>query len=863
MRSQHVRSCPSPRLLLALGLPCILLLALGCGAIGVQTVTSVRDDESSQVTLFVVIQKALLDDPDIATRWSKHLELVSAYLSNQGMHVEPYDDERTQGLRAAILFDNLTTLNKRLSGKGLSLFDSFALRRWRGAYELDARISAHNIRQRIMEITRLSEEDIVSVNAPLRVRIKLPGVPVTSNADILDDDKELSWIINWMDDTVYTLNAVNKVAARTPAITEPASGARIKDDVEGGIRFAGTGEPGADITLYRTEGAQRQKVGTTVVDARGTWEITSVPFVASGEYGFLVEQSIGQDRLISSATSITYRPITPIVFVPGYWSCRNNLQGLILNDGKELLNSGNRPAYYGPLIANDLQFGAVEIYDPLFHYLITKVGYELNKNLFVACYDWTGTMDDASVRLGAFIQRAYARNGRPVTIVTHSTGGLLARYYIQNHPTLTHEQVGDLIMVGPPNHGVGRVYYTWEGGDLSQEEGTIQSLTRFAFAAQCDLSLFPPLIKSSLPRNPIEISATQQKVYACAHRSVPLQSPANPGERPIAQWFLPDWELLQTPAGPRRDPESLVQALNTPEQIRSLFEGIRGSVTIIAGKSVPTLYQIPVTAPSADDSGRWANGKPSSQIPVKDEGDNTVRFASAGLPEAQVFASRYQLLACEALGEEISMSLDCNHVGGLISAATVKVGQILREQAATEFPAVTRSDWIEIWVQSPVNVLVTDSSGRRFGRDAAGQLVSTIPDTLYGETADPLGPKVMILPQPLAGAYRFDLTGIGSGEYKVYAMASNSDAPLLAETGTIQAGEARTYHATYVVPGTPAAAGDMIPIPAWARPYWEPLAALAPPWAQPYLPFVVIGGASLVVLGVAGTLWRGRARRAR
>ncbi|GAA4010435.1 hypothetical protein GCM10022408_23360 [Hymenobacter fastidiosus] len=70
-------------------------------------------------------------------------------------------------------------------------------------------------------------------------------------------------------------------------------------------------------------------------------------------------------------------------------------------------------------------------------------------------YDWRQDLTEAATRLAAYI-RQHLQN-RPVHIVAHSVGGLVARCFIQDHPELwtamTARGGGRLVLLGTPNFG--------------------------------------------------------------------------------------------------------------------------------------------------------------------------------------------------------------------------------------------------------------------------------------------------------------------------------------------------------------------------------------------------------------------------
>ncbi|MDD9152443.1 hypothetical protein PUY80_07625 [Plantibacter flavus] len=107
------------------------------------------------------------------------------------------------------------------------------------------------------------------------------------------------------------LTAIDRVA-----IESPASGALVESSRP---IFAGTGEPGAGITVRDGEGHTRCE---TTVDPAGRWSCASTEVVESGEAVVRVEQTAAA---LSSTDETTYRVIVPALAVEG--TVRLEIQG--------------------------------------------------------------------------------------------------------------------------------------------------------------------------------------------------------------------------------------------------------------------------------------------------------------------------------------------------------------------------------------------------------------------------------------------------------------------------------------------------------------------------------------------------------
>jgi hypothetical protein len=435
---------------------------------------------------------------------------------------------------------------------------------------------------------------------------------------------------------------------------------------------------------------------------------------------------------------------------------------------------------------------------------------------------------------------------QPVTVITHSNGGIVARYWIQKNPTRTVNQVNDLILVAPPNHGVPRAYYGWEGGDLSYEDKDIRFLLNIALASRCHI--LPPV---RLPVGRLyeeKLRDYQLKVHNCL-RYGQLISPlvyefkSQPDNGIISVgWLLPGGAFLQESEN-RPYPDAPINRLNTPEEIDRLFSGIQGNVYILAGETGPnTQARIPVTQTRAANNPLWEHGRPDAARVGEAEflgiGDGTVLASSAFLPEAAAHPDRYHPFA---------LYPNAGHTGDIIRGAAVlaEIGRIIREGAPQGTSRVEASHTLVVWVESPVSLLLTDPQGRRAGVDTAGQEINEIPGSAYGDTGDPLGPKFILVSEPLSGDYEFTLSGVADGNYALRGLYSGSPEPLIAEEGTIQLGEERVYKKQIF-----AAAGE----------------AFAPPADPgrnrlPVLGFIICSAAALVGCSAAALSIRRRQRR--
>lgn len=766
-------------------------LLLACGIL-FQSSTLIQEDQSSTTTLTIAIDQALLSDPDVASRWEEQVHNISGYLQQRGGVITAYDSTAYSGIQASFSFPDLLTLNSALTGSDISLFQAFTLKRWRGEFVFEARTTSALIRQRMMEITGLSEGELLLVQFPLEISIRLPGQLTRSNSFQTGADSTQTWAINWLVDQEHYLYATSRVPLIPPVIEQPVTGTRIKD-AEAGVDFAGTGEPGADIRLFRVQGSTRTMAARGSAAEDGTWLLPDVAMGEPGEYQFQVEETTDHESALSNLPAIELRPLEPIVFVPGYYACSEGIfqtninwhwtlyptsfpASDLIDTGLLIFTTGN--GFYGPFL---------EYFD--------DQGYQLGKNFFVACYNWAASLPEEAEKLQEVLDwaRVYNTSGLPLTVITHSNGGLVTRYYIQHNPLRARSQISDLIMIAPPNHGVVKTYYAWEGGDISlggTENMALRSLVATALQRRCGILAVP-----NTRDYQVEWHEYQVKVHDCL-RYGKLLSPVvfDLGTAPDNSitsigWLLPNCGS-QT-CGFMQYPDAPISRLNSSDQIDSLFSGIQGNLYILAGSTGnSTLADIPLAARSESDHPLWINGKPNGD-PIKQAGDDTVLVESVFLPEATAFPGRYH---------PYPVFTGADHATGMVQRMDIltTISQIIRESAPSERETATSSsDFLIVWVESPVNLLVIDARGRRAGIDEQGNVHKEIPGTSYGDLGEALGPKFLLIDQPAGGEYQFQVTGLAEGDYELYAYASNSETPIVAEAGHVSPGEVRAYHGRY------------------------------------------------------------------
>jgi len=120
--------------------------------------------------------------------------------------------------------------------------------------------------------------------------------------------------------------------------------------------------------------------------------------------------------------------------------------------------------------------------------------------------------------------------------------------------------------------------------------------------------------------------------------------------------------------------------------------------------------------------------------------------------------------------------------------------QLIRPRGVAVFPPATpglSAGALVIRVDSPLNVLLIDSSGRRIGHDADGDAINDFGDSGAILELGPEGhPRVYALVDPPIGTFAVQAVGTGDGPYTIrsYLAETSTGGAMLARTGQAQVG---------------------------------------------------------------------------
>lgn len=137
--------------------------------------------------------------------------------------------------------------------------------------------------------------------------------------------------------------------------------------------------------------------------------------------------------------------LNPIIFIPG-------LMGSI---GGEML--GCKKGW---------GFGVASFFYKPFIKELGKLGYRLNKDLFICYYDWRKNCNHivGQYLLPLLIEVGEKHPNQKIDLFCHSMGGLVGRTYIQDRRYSYN--IRNLMIWGTPNKGSVEAYYLWSMGEI-------------------------------------------------------------------------------------------------------------------------------------------------------------------------------------------------------------------------------------------------------------------------------------------------------------------------------------------------------------------------------------------------------------
>jgi hypothetical protein len=331
-------------------------------------------------------------------------------------------------------------------------------------------------------------------------------------------------------------------------------------------------------------------------------------------------------------------------------------------------------------------------------------------------------------------------------------------------------------MLAPPSHGVARSYYPWEGGDISKEGLGIQLLFKFHFMPVYGYG-YPPY--------------SWQQYWSFFH--------SYPG-LPSAKSLLPVYNyVINEESG--IIPWDAMEYINTElsdlnSDLQKLLANTR-RVVIVAGRGHPTLNQILVRTCS-NCGVQWPDGEPHGQSYYAD-GDGTILLNQAGLPGIS------------------SVVLGSDHGGIVRESVPIILSELGLPPLPVPIPVPTPEPPSEVLgfhigpsaslgvnfqgpvtfsaLETPLDMLVTDSSGRQIGYLTDGTFINEIPYAGYvGQDSEP---KLILIPDPVQGQYLIQVRAGGSISYTLAVFSQRLDSTITVITDTIGTGETNNHWTGY------------------------------------------------------------------
>lgn len=188
--------------------------------------------------------------------------------------------------------------------------------------------------------------------------------------------------------------------------------------------------------------------------------------IRMGEAVMVFKAAFSPERLTVAEGAMGRGNRRPVVFVPGFmgselyrgserlWPSMH----FLLRDSEQLRYRPDQPfeprKVLGELVVIP-KFLTLDQYNRLGNYLEEGVGYQRERDLMEFAYDWRQDVRISARQLGAAIESWQARSDPargPITIIAHSLGTLVSRYYVE--VLGGSAKIERLVLLGGPHFGV-------------------------------------------------------------------------------------------------------------------------------------------------------------------------------------------------------------------------------------------------------------------------------------------------------------------------------------------------------------------------------------------------------------------------
>lgn len=388
------------------------------------------------------------------------------------------------------------------------------------------------------------------------------------------------------------------------------------------------------------------------------------------------------------------------------------------------------PSEFEPVVIVPDMFGSVQkdtgpLLDPIFQNYdnlintLVSSGYIQGQTLFTFPYDWQASNASTSQALGLYIQTIKSTCGcSRVNVVAHGMGGIVTEHYIESGSYAN--DVDSVFFLGTPFIGAPAAYQAWEGGQVNFGNPLADGLAQVLLNAQA-----------------------KEGGYASTFAYVQ--------GKPILSFkeILPVYNYLSNPSDM---PYPTGYPRNTfIENIASQF-------------SSKILNKVRLRIALGDNGlGQTTSGfgiAPSSQPPLWPEGQPNQVFTDAG----DGFTPRFSI---ENFIGFADVEYSTSHAG-LPDAAQSDIFSFFN--GANPSTLFTTSHPVScvlfVSTSATTNLLVTDPSGARLGKDLVGSgEFSEIAHSFYS------GPNAVTeyvaIANPLSGAYQVQTQGTASGSFTI------------------------------------------------------------------------------------------------
>ncbi|MDE2030818.1 MAG: hypothetical protein KGI58_00960 [Patescibacteria group bacterium] len=359
-----------------------------------------------------------------------------------------------------------------------------------------------------------------------------------------------------------------------------------------------------------------------------------------------------------------------------------------------------------------------------------------NDNLFLFPYDWRYGVSDSTVTLlEAKIDDIRHQTGSDkVDIVAHSTGGLLVKKYVMDHPTDNH--IGKAVFVGVPNTGAPKAIKVLLQGDNFGNP----------FLADSEMKKLAENFPVVYDLSPSQEYFNNKGSYIETIDSGYFTQTKNNLDFNQSNNFLTSNHSLNS--------QALTNAHNLHTASFDNFDMRTAGVDLYAidGCKAGTLSKV-IERRQKDILG---NISVSYDQPTETPGDGTVPLESAtNLPINN--ANKYFALKASH-GEMLSQEGIKQEIVNLISGSNLDVGT----NRITQDISQCKLNGKAISIYSPLSIEVTDQDGRQSGLSSDGVMHNDIPNADFQLMGDH---KFIYLPTDEGQVYSIKVTGTGDGDF--------------------------------------------------------------------------------------------------